>query len=191
MGPIGVLWAVGVLRSLAYVTFLNAMPLWLVAQGVASDSAIIGWTLGVYNAAAALGVVISGALDDKVSRRWLVVGSILLALPLLAVTLYVPTGFSAFLRHRSAGRTDGKRGHPAPHCERPRPRAARRRYRLGDADGPDLGHGGGAVLGDGRVAERTRAYACDSYRLRLFWCLRRCWRMSFWQSIIQKRNGIV
>ena len=96
MGPIGVLCAVGVLRSLAYVTFLNAMPLWLVAQGVASDSAIIGWTLGVYNAAAALGVVISGALDDKMSRRWLVVGSILLALPLLAITLYVPTGSALF-----------------------------------------------------------------------------------------------
>ena len=97
MGPIGVLCAVGVLRSLAYVTFLNAMPLWLVnSQGVASDSAIIGWTLGVYNAAAALGVVISGALDTKVSRRWLVVGSILLALPLLAVTLYVPTGSALF-----------------------------------------------------------------------------------------------
>lgn len=97
MGPIGVLCAVGVLRSLAYVTFLNAMPLWLVGtQGVASDGAIIGWTLGVYNAAAALGVVVSGALDDKVSRRLLVVGSILLALPLMAMTLFVPVGSTLF-----------------------------------------------------------------------------------------------
>ncbi len=96
MGPIGVLCAVGVLRSLAYVTFLNAMPLWLVAQGFARDSVMIGWTLGVYNAAAALGVVISGALDDKVSRRLLVVGSILLALPLMATTLFVPTGSALF-----------------------------------------------------------------------------------------------
>ncbi len=97
VGPIGVLCAVGVLRSLAYVTFLNAMPLWLVStQGVASDSAIIGWTLGIYNAAAALGVVISGALDAKVSRRLLVVGSILLALPLMATTLFVPVGSALF-----------------------------------------------------------------------------------------------
>ena len=129
------------------------MPLWLVnSQGVTSDSAIIGWTLGVYNAAAAFGRGYLGCFGyDKVSRRWLVVSSILLALPLTRRHTLCPDGFSAFLRHRGAGRADGERGHPASHRERSRPCAARRRHGLRDADGSHLGDGGRALFGMGAM----------------------------------------
>ena len=93
LGPVGVLAAAGTLRSLAFISFTNAMPLWLVnVQSLAQDDALIGWTLFVYSAAASAGVLVSGALEHRFSRLYLISGSMLLAMPLLISTLFAPTG---------------------------------------------------------------------------------------------------
>jgi FSR family fosmidomycin resistance protein-like MFS transporter len=91
-GPVGLLALSGVLASIAFITFTNAMPLWLVAeQGLARDDALIGWTLSAFSLSAAAGGIIAGALSAHLSRRALVAGSMLPApLPLLAVLLLEP-----------------------------------------------------------------------------------------------------
>ena len=93
LGPVGLLATAGILRSLAFISFTNAMPLWLVnIRGFAQDDALIGWTLAVYSAAASAGVLISGALEHRFNRTYLITGSMLLAMPLLISVLFVPTG---------------------------------------------------------------------------------------------------
>jgi FSR family fosmidomycin resistance protein-like MFS transporter len=96
-GPVGLLSLSEICSSLAFVTFTNAMPLWLVTgHGVSRDDALLGWTLAAFSLAAALGGVVAAALSARVSRRLLVVGSMSLApLPLLA-TYHVEPGTPTF-----------------------------------------------------------------------------------------------
>lgn len=92
-GPVGLLTVAGILRALAFVSFLNAMPLFLVhVRGFASDAPILGTTLLVYNLTAALGAMIMGALDGRFNRITLLVVSMVLAVPVLALTLVLPAG---------------------------------------------------------------------------------------------------
>jgi len=92
-GPVGVLCASGVLRSVAYVTFTNAVPLWLVTtQGVARDSAVISNSLLAFSLAAGAGGILAGALGRRMSPQLLITGTMLLALPVLYGVLAVPVG---------------------------------------------------------------------------------------------------
>ena len=95
-GPVGALAAAGILRSLSYVTFVSAMPLWLVAQGVERDSPIIGWTLATYSAAAALGVLLGGWLEPRLGRLNIIVGSMLCAIIPSFLTLVLPINHFPF-----------------------------------------------------------------------------------------------
>jgi FSR family fosmidomycin resistance protein-like MFS transporter len=92
-GPVGLLSLVGILRAVAFISFTSAMPLYLVnVRGFAPDSAVIGWTLACYSVASALGVLLSGALEPRVGRVRLTVGSMLAAVPLLLTTLVLAPG---------------------------------------------------------------------------------------------------
>ncbi len=96
-GPVGVLAFVGILRATAYISFLNAFPLYLVGvHGYATDAPIIGYALAVYQVAASAGMMIAGALELRLGRRLLVVGSMLIAFPALLATLFVTPGTLAF-----------------------------------------------------------------------------------------------
>lgn len=93
----GVLAFVGILRATAYISFLNAFPLYLVGvRGYATDAPIIGYALAVYQVAASAGMMIAGALELRLGRRLLVVGSMLIAFPALLATLFVTPGTLAF-----------------------------------------------------------------------------------------------
>jgi FSR family fosmidomycin resistance protein-like MFS transporter len=82
---------VGIFESIAFITFMNGMPLWLVAQGVASESSLIGWTLAAFALAAAGGSIIASALVRRVPAFALVGGTMLLALlPLFSVFTRTP-----------------------------------------------------------------------------------------------------
>ena len=96
-GPVGMLAGVGILRAVAYISFLNAMPLYLVhVRGFAPDAQILGWTLAAYQVAAGVGLVAAGALEPRIGRIRLIAGSMLLALPLLLATLVAPPGTVLF-----------------------------------------------------------------------------------------------
>jgi FSR family fosmidomycin resistance protein-like MFS transporter len=92
-GPVGLLGLVGILRSMAYVTFLNAFPLHLVhAHGIARDAVLIGWTLAVFNASAAVGGIAATLLAARFGRLPVVIGSMLLALPCLLGIFWLSPG---------------------------------------------------------------------------------------------------
>lgn len=96
-GPIGLLSLAGIMRAMAFISFSNAMPLWLVnSKGFSPDAQIIGWTLAAFSIAASLGVLASGALEQRLGRRLLTVGSMLLGLPALLLVLFVPTGSALY-----------------------------------------------------------------------------------------------
>ncbi len=79
-GPVGLLSVVGILSGLAFVTFNSAVPLWLVAKHqIAPDDPLIGWTLGAFSLAAALGGLGAATLSNRIDQRLLVSGTLLLA----------------------------------------------------------------------------------------------------------------
>lgn len=93
LGPVGLLALAGIMRAVAFISFTNAMPLYLVnVRGLAPDAALIGWTLAVYSASASAGVLLSGALEHRLDRRVLIGGSMVLALPLLLSVFALPVG---------------------------------------------------------------------------------------------------
>jgi MFS transporter, FSR family, fosmidomycin resistance protein len=92
-GPVGVLAVSGILRAIAFVTFVNAMPLYLVTRhGVAPDSPVLFWTLTLFSSSAALGGIAAGALERRVRRSRLIVTSMLASLLPFAVLFVVPPG---------------------------------------------------------------------------------------------------
>lgn len=86
-GPIGWLAFAGILRGIAFVTFQNATPLWLVAQGFADDDAIIGWTLGAYGFSAGIGGIIGGYLNRYIRRGIIIPMAMLTSLPVMLLLL--------------------------------------------------------------------------------------------------------
>lgn len=92
-GPVGVLAAAGIMRAMAFITFTNAVPLYLAnVRGYPPDAQVIGWTLSLYSASAASGTIIAGMLEPRFGRLRLVVGTMLLAVPVLAVLVVLPVG---------------------------------------------------------------------------------------------------
>lgn len=96
-GPVGALALVGILRAMAYISFVNAVPLYLVqVRGYAPDAELLGYTLAAYSAAAAIGMFAAGALEMRFGRQRIVVTAMLLAFPLMLATLVLPPGSWAF-----------------------------------------------------------------------------------------------
>lgn len=104
-GPVGRLTAAGVLAAMASVTFNAAVPLWLVTErGVATDAAVIGWTLAVYSLAAAAGGVAAGAASARIRPAVLVPATMVAALaPLAALFTTDPGSVAYFLVVTAAG----------------------------------------------------------------------------------------
>ena len=105
MGPVGVLCASGVLRSIPFVTFVNAIPLWLVTtHDVARDAPLIGWTLAAFSLSSGLGGIVAGALSHRFDRQLLITGTMLAALiPLFAIFWLLPGSPAFFLAVLLAG----------------------------------------------------------------------------------------
>lgn len=96
-GPVGLLAITGILSNVAFVTFTSAMPLWLVhAHDLPRTSTLIGWTLSLFSLAAALGGIAGGLASNKLGAKRLIVGSLLLALPLLYSIFFLQPGSSIY-----------------------------------------------------------------------------------------------
>ena len=95
-GPVGALCVSGILRSISYVTFTNAVPLYLVSQGVARDSAVISSTLLAFSLAAGFGGVLAGVLGRRVGPQLLITGTMLAALPVFYAIFWVPAGSALY-----------------------------------------------------------------------------------------------
>ncbi|MGN9845265.1 MFS transporter [Nonomuraea sp. H19] len=104
-GPIGGLTLASSLASVAFVTFTSSLPMWLVREhGLATDDALIGWSLAAFSLAAGLGSLVGGVLTPRLGRRTTLVGSLLAAaVPLLAVVGLEPGGVPFFVAAILAG----------------------------------------------------------------------------------------
>jgi len=97
-GPVGVLAASGILRAVSFVTFMNAMPLYLVTRhGLSPDSPILFWTLTVFSVAAAVGGIVAGALERRVSRPLLITSSMLSSLVPFGLLFVLAPGTPLYL----------------------------------------------------------------------------------------------
>lgn len=96
-GPVGLLAASGILRSMSYTAFANGVPLWLVhSRGLSVDAPVIFWSLALFSLSAGIGGVLVGALERRLPRQWLISGSMLTALlPLIAI-FWLPVGSMPF-----------------------------------------------------------------------------------------------
>jgi FSR family fosmidomycin resistance protein-like MFS transporter len=103
--PVALLAAVGILSNLAFVTFMSAMPLWLVHEHeLSSDSNLIGWTLSTFSLAAALGGLIGSMINNRLGAKRLIVGSLLLAsVPLYSILFLTPGTLVYFIAVALAG----------------------------------------------------------------------------------------
>jgi MFS transporter, FSR family, fosmidomycin resistance protein len=96
-GPVGVLAASGILRAISFVTFMNAMPLYLVARhGVAAESPVLFWTLTLFSTSAAVGGIVAGALERRLPRSLLVVASMLASLVPFGLLFVLAPGTGAY-----------------------------------------------------------------------------------------------
>lgn len=96
-GPVGALALAGILRGIAFVTVMNALPLLLVgARGVAPDAPVAFWSLTVFSLSAGLGGILAGAAEPRIGRVRLITGSMLAGVPVLASLLVLPPGAPIF-----------------------------------------------------------------------------------------------
>lgn len=104
-GPVGALAMAGILRSIAWVTVINAAPLWLVHErGVSGDSEVIFWTLTTFTFFGGMGGILGGLLERRLPRDLLISGSMLLALvPLFALFVLPPGSILYFLAVAAGG----------------------------------------------------------------------------------------
>jgi MFS transporter, FSR family, fosmidomycin resistance protein len=85
-GPIRLLWAMGVLRSLSTVTYASLLP--FVLKGKESDW-VIASSLFMLSIASAIGGIVGGQLSDKLGRTTILRSSVLLLIPLFALLVFV------------------------------------------------------------------------------------------------------
>jgi len=104
-GPVGLLSLSGILRAVSFVTFMNAMPLYLVARhGLAPDSPVLFTTLTLFSVSAAAGGIVAGALERRAPRSLLIVSSMLASLvPFGLLFLLSPGTPGYFLAVAAAG----------------------------------------------------------------------------------------
>lgn len=96
-GPVGQLALAAIFRAIAFVSFTNALPLFLTtARGFASDAPIIGTSLALYSIGGSAGGLLAGALEKRFKRRHLVVALMLIATPITASVLFATPGTPLF-----------------------------------------------------------------------------------------------
>ncbi len=92
-GPIWTLTAAAILVSLAFIAFSSAVPLWLVAEhGLATDAPLLGWALGIFFLAAAIGAIAGGAVGERLSYARVAFVALLSAAPVMIGVLLLPPG---------------------------------------------------------------------------------------------------
>jgi len=97
-GPIGTLAAAAALAGLAATTFTAGLPMWLTESGeVEADSVIIGVTVGLFQAGAAVGGLLIGWAVSRIIPARLAFGALSLAAPLLLMVLALEPGSAEFL----------------------------------------------------------------------------------------------
>jgi FSR family fosmidomycin resistance protein-like MFS transporter len=85
------LTAASALISLAFLAFTSGIPLWLVdTHGLATDAAVLGWTLAAFSIGAGLGAVLGGVLGERLGPAAVTGATLLAAAPAMISILLLP-----------------------------------------------------------------------------------------------------
>ncbi len=84
-GPMRLLWAASVLRSLCTISYISLVGFSLTSRGFASH---IGPSLATYSLAAAAGGIVGGLASDRFGRLAVLRSSVLLSIPLFVALVY-------------------------------------------------------------------------------------------------------
>ena len=96
-GPVGRVALAGSLAAVAVTTFVAGMPLWLTQdRRLANDAAEIGWTLGLFEVAGALGGLVAGWASSRIASGRLASISMVAALAPLLLALNATPGSLGF-----------------------------------------------------------------------------------------------
>ena len=152
--PLGLLYAIVVLRTVAGLSFVTFVPILLTHRGLSVRDA--GTVVAIYLLAASAGGFAGGPLADRFGPRRVIAASLVLAVPFLAAGS--PARRLIFYVRARPGRV-----FPAVHAARQRrvradAGAGQRRHRVVADDGGGLGHG--------RPADPVHRPARRSYRRR-------------------------
>ena len=102
--PIMQLTAAATVVSLAFITATSAIPLWLVTEkGLATDDALLGWTLGLFSLSAGAGAVAGGFAGARLGYSRTTLVSLTAAAPALIAILLLPTGAGTLAAAAVAG----------------------------------------------------------------------------------------
>ena len=81
--PLGLLYSIVVLRTLASLSFATFMPVMLTRRGTSVGAA--GGAVAIYLFATSLGGFVGGSLADRYGARRMIIGSLVAAVPFLAI----------------------------------------------------------------------------------------------------------
>ncbi len=87
-GNIARLWGMATLRSLVFVSFATTLPYWYTQRGLSET--YVGLSLSVYSLSGTLGNFLGGGLSDRIGRKKVLAGSLVLGLPLYLALLLLP-----------------------------------------------------------------------------------------------------
>jgi MFS transporter, FSR family, fosmidomycin resistance protein len=92
------------LVSLTFITATSAVPLWLVTEkGLATDDALLGWTLGLFSLSAGAGAVAGGYAGTRLGYGRTTLISLAAAVPALIAIVLLPVGVATLAAAAVAG----------------------------------------------------------------------------------------
>lgn len=87
-GEVAKLWAISTLRNIAFMSFSTTIPYWYLQRGIPEGKMALALT--VYNFAAVAGAFLGGTLSDRWGRKFVLVITMVVSIPLYIGLLVVP-----------------------------------------------------------------------------------------------------
>jgi FSR family fosmidomycin resistance protein-like MFS transporter len=87
-GEVAKLWGISTFKAVAFISFATTIPFWFTQRGM--GDAQIALALTTYNFSAAAGAFLGGTISDRLGRKAVIAGTMLVGIPLYASLLAVP-----------------------------------------------------------------------------------------------------
>lgn len=86
-GEVAKLWAISTLRNVTFMSFSTTIPFWFAQRGISDNQMAL--TLTIYSMAAVAGTFLGGTLSDRLGRKTIMVGTMVMAIPLYISLLLI------------------------------------------------------------------------------------------------------